>query len=403
MLKTLPGGIHWIRLLFITLFMLGLDSAFSFVEAMVTVARDTKRFRTTPKWKISAVFCIVSFFLSLIYATNVGLIFLDVVDYYINFVMLLGKHRTLPFFIPRVWALGIHHLLISPLLNNVIANLMPTLLLYSQLGKSIYPDRFDTTTHIIHCTLAHIVDSFNLLKLLLLLRFFEAFGVAWIYGIEDQLEKFGAPVFFTYMFTTFGSVLCASAFWFGLSDADTAVWVGFVVLILFYGIGIVVTTYLLQKKMSTNGIEESLFSAWSDLAFGNMNDFKATLEPTIGWVPQAWCYLIKHFIPQILLILFINLAVSKNTSSGKSNFGHYGDYKAWPYQTIGIAAISFGMLIFLAGLIVPDVYSLLDTHDELVAGEDDSKPSFPVKPLAEKIEGVDDEEVLEAKVVQVQE
>ena len=99
-LKTLPGGIHWIRLLFITLFMLGLDSAFSFVEAMVTVARDTKRFRTTPKWKISAVFCIVSFFLSLIYATNVGLIFLDVVDYYINFVMLLGKHRTLPFLYP---------------------------------------------------------------------------------------------------------------------------------------------------------------------------------------------------------------------------------------------------------------------------------------------------------------
>jgi len=31
-LGTLPGGIHWVRLLFFNLFLLGIDSAFAFVE-----------------------------------------------------------------------------------------------------------------------------------------------------------------------------------------------------------------------------------------------------------------------------------------------------------------------------------------------------------------------------------
>ena len=31
-LATLPGGIHWVRLLFFNLFLLGIDSAFAFVE-----------------------------------------------------------------------------------------------------------------------------------------------------------------------------------------------------------------------------------------------------------------------------------------------------------------------------------------------------------------------------------
>jgi len=43
-LSTLPGGIHWVRLLFLNLFFLGIDSAIAFVEAAVTVLQDTKFF-----------------------------------------------------------------------------------------------------------------------------------------------------------------------------------------------------------------------------------------------------------------------------------------------------------------------------------------------------------------------
>jgi solute carrier family 6 GABA transporter-like protein 1 len=37
----LPGGIHWVRLIFFNLFLLGIDSAFAFLEAFITVMHDT--------------------------------------------------------------------------------------------------------------------------------------------------------------------------------------------------------------------------------------------------------------------------------------------------------------------------------------------------------------------------
>jgi SNF family Na+-dependent transporter len=88
-LGTLPGGIHWVRLLFFDLFLLGLDSAFAFMEGILTVSSDTERFKDTPKWKITGCYCGVSFLLSLMYCTDAGLNWLDVIDYYINFAMTL--------------------------------------------------------------------------------------------------------------------------------------------------------------------------------------------------------------------------------------------------------------------------------------------------------------------------
>jgi SNF family Na+-dependent transporter len=53
------------------------------------VTHDSDRFKNTPKWLITGIYCFVSFLLSLMYCTDAGLNFLDVVDYYINFVMTL--------------------------------------------------------------------------------------------------------------------------------------------------------------------------------------------------------------------------------------------------------------------------------------------------------------------------
>jgi SNF family Na+-dependent transporter len=94
-LGTLPGGIHWVRLLFFDLFLLGLDSAFAMMEGIITVTSDTTRFKDTPKWKLTGSFCLVSFLLSIMYCTDAGLNWLDVIDYYINFVMtLVGFFET---------------------------------------------------------------------------------------------------------------------------------------------------------------------------------------------------------------------------------------------------------------------------------------------------------------------
>lgn len=88
-LATLPGGIHWVRLLFLNLFLLGIDSAIAFVEAAVTVLQDTVFFRDTPR-RTLIIGCIVPCFLfSVLYCTDAGLYFLEVIDFYVNFVMLL--------------------------------------------------------------------------------------------------------------------------------------------------------------------------------------------------------------------------------------------------------------------------------------------------------------------------
>jgi SNF family Na+-dependent transporter len=81
---TLPGGEHWIRLLFVMLFLLGIDSAFSFLEGFLTVLADTKAFSNVDRKITSFVLTTVAFLLSLMYATDSGLIFLDAIDYYIN-------------------------------------------------------------------------------------------------------------------------------------------------------------------------------------------------------------------------------------------------------------------------------------------------------------------------------
>jgi solute carrier family 6 GABA transporter-like protein 1 len=88
-LATLPGGEHWVRLLFFNLFLLGIDSAFALVEACLTVCKDTVTFRDTNPKIITTMVCVVGFVCGVMYTTDAGLLLLDAVDYYINFIMIL--------------------------------------------------------------------------------------------------------------------------------------------------------------------------------------------------------------------------------------------------------------------------------------------------------------------------
>jgi solute carrier family 6 GABA transporter-like protein 1 len=91
---SLPGGEHWVRLLFFDLFLLGIDSAFSILEGMLScfisrsaaVRSPFSSFQlpllclagpltvfldysghTYPKWKMAGAFCVLAFLLSLMY------------------------------------------------------------------------------------------------------------------------------------------------------------------------------------------------------------------------------------------------------------------------------------------------------------------------------------------------
>lgn len=88
-LSKMPGSEHWERLLFVVLFLLGIDSAFALTEAVITVLSDSALFRKVHRSITVAVVCIVSFTIGLLYSTDAGLRFLDVTDFYVNFMMLL--------------------------------------------------------------------------------------------------------------------------------------------------------------------------------------------------------------------------------------------------------------------------------------------------------------------------
>merc|ERR1712048_564928 len=67
----------------------GIDSALAFVESLLTVLQDTVYFKDTSRRKLLVMLVLPNFLFSMLYCTDAGLSFLDVVDFYINFVMLL--------------------------------------------------------------------------------------------------------------------------------------------------------------------------------------------------------------------------------------------------------------------------------------------------------------------------
>jgi len=300
-LGTLPGGEHWIRLLFIMLFLLGIDSAFSFMEAFLAVAQDTAILANVNRKVLSFGLTFSAFLFSLMYCTDAGLNFLDTIDYYINFVML---------FVGGV----------------------------------------------------------------------ECFAAGWVYKIEDQIESLGANIVIAYIVTTFGSVTLACILWFGLSNADAALWAGFVGLIVSYAIGMAFIFFLMRKKKEEDP-EKTWGGMYYDLTMRNVMHLRSDLSQSVGRVPVVWAFLVKHFIPPIILVLFA-LFADADTKKGKKKFGHYGDYPTHPYQVLGILTVVFVCVLFFSSMVFPNIYAGLQKQD---SKEDITFKAAPVLDAAEDV------------------
>jgi hypothetical protein len=271
------------------LFFLGIDSAFSFMDGFLICLSDTV-FLGHVNTKYTALgLTVVAWLLSFVYATDAGLLFLDTVDYYINFVMLL-------------------------------------------VGGA------------------------------------ECFAAGWIYNIEEQVDNLGASIVFSFMWTIFGSVILACILWFGISDKDTAVWAGFLGLVIFFVFGMSFVCYLMYKKKQ----EQDLWSCRSmfyDLMFRSMVDLRDDLSGVVGYIPVAWSVLVKYFIPPVLIVLF-SLGCAAKTSKGETAFGHYGGYPLLPYQMLGILTVVFAGFLFFSSLIMPQLYSAFQKSNSPVPSKD---------------------------------
>lgn len=79
----------WAFFLGLTLFLLGIDSAFSMVEATSTVVTDLPSLKKVPRMLIAFVICFAGFLFSVPFCTNWGFVLFDVIDHYLCSYLLL--------------------------------------------------------------------------------------------------------------------------------------------------------------------------------------------------------------------------------------------------------------------------------------------------------------------------
>lgn len=322
--NTLPGGIHWVRLIFFNLFLLGIDSAFAFMEAFLTVLQDTVYFEKVPRFWLAAGMSVIGFLFSLMYCTDAGLNYLDVIDFYINFVMIL-------------------------------------------------------------------------------VGFFEAFGSAWAYDLPGQIARQSAPVVYSFWTANFGAVALGCILWFSFDAEFFPAWAGFVGFFGWYFAFVGVTHFYIKKVLASDTENKwTMKSLWWEVYFGNIVSLRDRMQEVIGGVPFIWCVLMKHFIPHILIILFVNLAQSK-TETGEVVFGNYGDYPNVPYQVLGIIVVVFTLVLFLGGVAFPNIYAplALPQTDEAKA-ELQKYEAAPTDPAVSK-KAADEEDVIEDGVSEMKE
>ena len=95
-IETLPGSNIWAFILAVTLFTLGIDSAFSILEAASTVMQDSPMFKEMPRKLIALILVVLGAIGSIFFSFNWGFTYFDVVDHYLNvyLMLLLGILET---------------------------------------------------------------------------------------------------------------------------------------------------------------------------------------------------------------------------------------------------------------------------------------------------------------------
>lgn len=88
-IDTMSAPNFWALILGLTLFMLGIDSSFSAIEATSTVICDTAWSGKAPRMFIAFVLCVLGFVGSMPFCCNWGFILFDVVDHYLCAYLLI--------------------------------------------------------------------------------------------------------------------------------------------------------------------------------------------------------------------------------------------------------------------------------------------------------------------------
>jgi len=278
-----------VRFFFLTLILLGLNSSFALLEGIMAALASTKQ----GVYTVIIGICTVGFLGGIIFTTDTGLIFIDTIDFYMNYVVLF-------------------------------------------------------------------------------LGFCKALSTGWIYGMSKQVQHLGNKWNIVYMYfgTTFSSFLFASLVWFGCKG--NTFWLGLFSLVVIYGSGICYCSYNLRNLVNEDNSLSMKFLR-NELLMGNINELRTELSSGDGgdggdgyyYLPWTWAFLMKHFIPQALLVLFINLFFAQ-TDYGTIEFGNYNGYEIWPYQFLGVSTVLFVMGVVFIGVLNSKLFDFLVTDPSLL-------------------------------------
>lgn len=224
---------------------------------------------------------------------------------------------------------------------------------------------------LLYCTDAGLTfldaADFYINFMLLLVGFFECFAVGWVYGLSPQTAKVGTLPVYSLMATALLPVCLSSGVWFGMgkrqqlapdgwSAGDWSLLWGFFSLVLTTALGLALTWFFVRKHRAADSKDEKLPTReyFIELFMGNVLHLRRELSEAIPYLPTAWLFLIRFVIPQLLLVLFANLAASENTL-GQPQFGYFGLLPKG-YQVFGLTLFAVSAFIIAFGLVIPNAY-----------------------------------------------
>ena len=208
---------------------------------------------------------------------------------------------------------------------------------------------------ILYCTDAGLifldVIDFYINFIMLLVGFLEAFGASWAFGILEQYQIVGPKPILAYMFANFMPIAIAIGFW--STDSNFLSWAGLAAAFATGIFGLLLTHWLLMRRMARQPGRWTKKSIWFECAFGNIGRLREQIQPVIGNIPFIWVVLIKNLVPHTCIVLFFNLL----TSPGGA--GSYAGYAIRPFQLLGLLCFIFAIFLFFVGLLVPEAYEPL--------------------------------------------
>lgn len=88
-IEMMPGANFWALLFSITLFMLGIDSAFAMVEGTVIIVQDSALGKKLSKFVTATILCVIGALASIVFCFNWGFFLFDSIDHYLNVYLVM--------------------------------------------------------------------------------------------------------------------------------------------------------------------------------------------------------------------------------------------------------------------------------------------------------------------------